>query len=218
MNTVTLSILFLPAFALGQSGAEAQPTVEKRPSKVWTRVGPLGETPKHVTDAYPLSDQQNKGDWSKCEPMSDEFEGKELDRSKWTVGMSWWKGRQLALFTDKNVTVSDGKLHLTMLKEPVPPEFGSLGYHDFTSAALHTENSELSNEFKSNDIDALIDELVQYKKIHFPDDQRRILTCGEVNGFIMDIRRCTREIQEIAFKKGLIPCIPADQTDQSADE
>ena len=32
-----------------------------RPKKVWTRVGPLGETPKHVTDAYPLSDQQNKG-------------------------------------------------------------------------------------------------------------------------------------------------------------
>ena len=51
--------------------------------------------------------------------MSDEFEGKELDRSKWTVGMSWWKGRQPALFSDKNVTVSDGKLHLTMRKEPV---------------------------------------------------------------------------------------------------
>ena len=139
MNTVTLTILFLPAFALGQTGNEARPTVEKRPSKVWTRVGPLGETPKHVTDAYPLSDQQNKGNWSKFEPMSDEFEGKELDRSKWTVGMSWWKGRQPALFSDKNVTISDGKLNLTMRKKPVPLEFGRLGYHDFTSAALHTK-------------------------------------------------------------------------------
>jgi hypothetical protein len=83
-----------------------------------------------------LSDQQNKGDWSKFEPMSDEFEGEELDGSKWTVGMSWWKGRQPALFSDQNVTVSDGKLHLTMRKEPVPPEFGRLGYHDYTSAAL----------------------------------------------------------------------------------
>ena len=110
-----------------------------RPKKVWTRVGPLGETPHHVTDAYPLSDQQNKGGWMKVESMSDEFEGTELDRSRWTVGMSWWKGRQPALFSDKNVTVSGGKLHLTMRKEPVAPEFERRGYHDYTSAALHTK-------------------------------------------------------------------------------
>jgi hypothetical protein len=50
----------------------------------------------------------------KLDSMSDEFEGRELDRTKWHVGMYWWKGRQPALFSDKNVTVSDGKLHLTM--------------------------------------------------------------------------------------------------------
>ena len=88
MNTVTLTILGLWTFGLVQSGKEAQPTADRRPSKVWTRVGPLGETPKHVTSQYPLSDQQNKGDWTKFEPMSDEFEGKELDRSKWIVGDS----------------------------------------------------------------------------------------------------------------------------------
>ena len=121
MNTVTLTILYLSGFGLVQSGNEAQATPDKRPTKVWTRVGLLGETPKHVTDAYPLSDQQNKADWVKFEPMSDEFEGKELDRSKWVVGMTWWKGRQPALFSDKNVTVSDGKLHLTMRKESCPP-------------------------------------------------------------------------------------------------
>src|SRR5208283_518477 len=38
-----------------------------------------------------------------------------------------------------NVTVSGGKLHLTMRKESVSPEFGRLGYHDYTSAALHTK-------------------------------------------------------------------------------
>jgi hypothetical protein len=32
-----------------------------------------------------------------------------------------------------------------------------------------------------------------------------------VNGFFMDIRDCPREAQEIAFEKGLIPYIPADQ-------
>ena len=119
-------------------GAVAQ-AEDKRPTKIWNRQGPLGETPKHVTDAYPLSDQQNKGGWVKFEPMSDEFEGKELDRSKWIVGMEWWKGRQPALFSEKNVTVSDGKLHLTMRKEKLPPEAEKLGYHDYTSAALHTK-------------------------------------------------------------------------------
>jgi hypothetical protein len=55
-----------------------------RPEKVWTRLGPLSdsETPRHVTDASPLIDQQNKGGWTSCDPMSDEFEGNELDRSK----------------------------------------------------------------------------------------------------------------------------------------
>jgi hypothetical protein len=33
----------------------------------------------------------------------------------------------------------------------------------------------------------------------------------EVDGFIMDIRNCTREVQEVAFKKRLIPYIPADR-------
>jgi hypothetical protein len=33
----------------------------------------------------------------------------------------------------------------------------------------------------------------------------------EVNGFLMDVRRAPREVQEIAFKKGLIPYIPADR-------
>lgn len=33
----------------------------------------------------------------------------------------------------------------------------------------------------------------------------------EINGFILDVRRCTREVQQAAFKKGLIPYIPADR-------
>ena len=31
----------------------------------------------------------------------------------------------------------------------------------------------------------------------------------EVNGFMTDIRRCRREIQEIAFEKGLDPLHPS---------
>jgi Domain of unknown function (DUF6398) len=33
----------------------------------------------------------------------------------------------------------------------------------------------------------------------------------QVNGFMMDVRHAPREVQEIAFNKGLIPFIPADQ-------
>ena len=40
----------------------------------------------------------------------------------------------------------------------------------------------------------------------------------EVNGFITDIRRCPREAQEVAFEKGLIPYIPADQADEVSEE
>jgi Domain of unknown function (DUF6398) len=40
----------------------------------------------------------------------------------------------------------------------------------------------------------------------------------EVNGFVLDIRLCTREVQEAAFKKGLIPFIPADQAKGSVNE
>jgi hypothetical protein len=49
-------------------------------------------------------------------------------------------------------------------------------------------------------------------------DDSLMIWMKEVNGFIMDIRRCTREIQEIAFEKGLIPYIPADRANESADE
>lgn len=49
---------------------------------------------------------------------------------------------------------------------------------------IEADNPELWSEFKSNDIDAMIDELVQYKKTHYPLDQRRILVCGIPDGKI----------------------------------
>ncbi len=104
----------------------------------WTLVGPLGETPKRVTDSLPLSHQSDVGVWVKYEPMSDEFENSSLDTNKWVRNMEWWKGRQPALFKAENVTVEHGQLLLTMRKEPVPEEFRKQGYHDYTSAAVHS--------------------------------------------------------------------------------
>ena len=136
-------LCFLSLLLVSSTTAIAQdravPDPDTRPTKIWNRTGPLGETPKHVTDAYPLSDQENKGGWGKVEALSDEFDGEDLDLKKWTRGLGWWKGRQPALFSDKNVTVSDGKLHLTMRKEKVPEEFEKLGYKDYTSACLYSK-------------------------------------------------------------------------------
>jgi len=47
---------------------------------------------------------------------------------------------------------------------------------------IEAENPEMWSEFKSNDVNAMIDELVHYKRENFPDDQRRILTCGIPDG------------------------------------
>jgi hypothetical protein len=40
----------------------------------------------------------------------------------------------------------------------------------------------------------------------------------QVNGLLVDARRLPREIQEEAFRKGSIPYIPADRSDDSAEE
>jgi len=49
---------------------------------------------------------------------------------------------------------------------------------------IEAENPELWSEFKSNDVDGMIDELVRVKQQHYPDDQRRILSCGIPDGKI----------------------------------
>ncbi len=49
---------------------------------------------------------------------------------------------------------------------------------------IEAHNPDLWTEFTSNDVDALIDGLVQFKTQHYPDDQRRILTCGIPNGSV----------------------------------
>ena len=43
---------------------------------------------------------------------------------------------------------------------------------------IEAANPKLWGELKSRDIDAMIDELVEYKNAHYPDDRRRILACG----------------------------------------
>jgi beta-glucanase (GH16 family) len=111
---------------------------DEKSVRQWTLEGPLTNTPKRVSEKLPLSDPDDQGHWIKFEPMWDEFTGPGLDTNKWIIGMSWWRGRQPAWFNPTNVTVREGQLDLTMRKEPVPKDLESSGYHDYSSAALHT--------------------------------------------------------------------------------
>jgi len=43
---------------------------------------------------------------------------------------------------------------------------------------IEAENPALWNQLKSNDVDAMIDELIRFKQEHYPNDKRRILACG----------------------------------------
>lgn len=87
-----------------------------------------------------------KGDWKVLAAMTDEFDGKSLDSSRWHPNNPAWLGRQPAYFWPGNVSVSDGKLHLRVQKQDLPdlPE----GYHTWTSAAVKSKTKVLYGYFE----------------------------------------------------------------------
>lgn len=116
----------------------------------WTdTIGTTRLVPVRASNSrYPLSDQANHGGWVRYEPMWDEFDGRSLDPSKWTDHNPEWKGRQPAFFNPKNVTVSQGALHLTMRTEEPPQGLSAEGYHDFSSAAVQSTGTVLYGYFE----------------------------------------------------------------------
>jgi len=134
----TLGLATVTGSVFPQTVAAATNVFNERSIKQWTRKGPLSETPGRISEQLPLSDQQNKAGWVKFDPMWDEFDEPTLDTNKWVVGMYWWQGRQPAWFNPRNVEVQNGQLHLTMRQESLPAEVKARGYHDYSSAALHS--------------------------------------------------------------------------------
>jgi len=112
---------------------------DRKPTDNWIRTGGLGQKPKRITKAFPLSDQSNQGNWGKYELMSDEFDGARLDPNKWYPVNPKWLGRQPAFFYSGNVSVSKGKLHLVMKKQEVPEMPKDKDYHTYTSAAVQSK-------------------------------------------------------------------------------
>lgn len=107
----------------------------------WTRVGPLGETPKHTRQDVPLSDQANKGNWTLDTEFSDEFNAPSLDLKRWHLNGPFpgdWFGREPAMFLPKNVEQKDGTLQLTFRKEDVPEMKQWKQYAGYTSALIRS--------------------------------------------------------------------------------
>lgn len=68
------------------------------------------KTPHFNDDEDPkLSDQK----WVLVKNMSDEFDGKKVDKNKWQIEGQDWIGRAPGLFQPKNIKVSDGSLKIT---------------------------------------------------------------------------------------------------------
>ncbi len=81
-----------------------------------------------------------RGDgWVAVLELSDEFEGNELDATKWHDHNPSWIGRAPALFARRNVSVHNGRLQLTARAETLrdaPP-----GFHSFTTAAVKSKTT-----------------------------------------------------------------------------
>lgn len=56
--------------------------------------------------------------WALIKEMSDEFDGKKVDESKWQISGQGWIGRAPGLFMAENIKVTDGNLKITTTKLP----------------------------------------------------------------------------------------------------
>lgn len=93
-----------------------------------------------------VADPPSHAKWEPIPELTDEFDGKALDASKWHDHNPQWKGRRPGYFSPKNVSVEDGELRLTARAETLPglPE----GYHTFTTAAVKSKATVLYGYFE----------------------------------------------------------------------
>ncbi len=95
---------------------------------------------KSSTDQPPACPLLSEG-WKFIPELSDEFNGKGLDTTKWYPFNPGWKGREPGYFSPANVRVRHGNLILTSKTETlmnIPPEF-----HTFTTAAVKSKKRML---------------------------------------------------------------------------
>jgi beta-glucanase (GH16 family) len=105
-------------------------TTFKRESLSTADIAFLNEKDKATPKAGPPPGSK----WKVIPELTDEFDGTTLNSSKWWNYNPGWNGRQPGYFSPNNVTVSDGKLHLTTRAETLPDL--PTGYHTYTTAAV----------------------------------------------------------------------------------
>ena len=102
--------------------------------------------PKPAAEKPPAFGPPQPETWEPVAALTDEFDAAKLDEAKWWPTNPSWIGRKPGLFRESNVTVSGGKLHITMRKETVagaPP-----GYHTFTCGAVKSKATVLYGFFE----------------------------------------------------------------------
>lgn len=117
-----------------------------------TRVGPLGLTPTHVTPDLPLSDQANAGGWKLDTRLSDEFNGSALNADRWHVNNATGTdslGRKPALFLPENAKLGNGNLNITFRKQTLPEKYVALGYKDYSSAMVRTNEQGMYGYYEA---------------------------------------------------------------------
>ncbi|MEM9235946.1 MAG: family 16 glycosylhydrolase [Verrucomicrobiota bacterium] len=118
----------------------------------WTHVGPLPDTPERLSDSLPLSDQENKGGWTRFEPMWDEFEGDGLNARKWWDHNPDWYGRAPARYLAREVEVADGELKISMRKDTSLPVENlyrdGTEYRDYSSGTIKSKSHTVYGYFE----------------------------------------------------------------------
>lgn len=124
---------------------------------------------------------------SLCQEGSPVLRGKV---ASWACGLVYAVGR-VNFLTDPHQTPH-------MKAEEIAAGFG------VSPATMHAKNREIQNGL---DLMPLDPDFTIASRV----DDNPLVWMLEVNGFLMDIRHAPREAQVVAYEKGLIPYIPADQ-------
>ncbi|MBB3696726.1 family 16 glycosylhydrolase [Flammeovirga yaeyamensis] len=101
---------------------------------------------ERVNNKFPLSDQNNDGQWKLLKKFSDEFDGKAVNEKRWYPNNPKWKGRQPTYFHGSNVAIENGEAVFRINKhgEEELPE----GY-THTSGFIKSKNKFLYGYFEA---------------------------------------------------------------------
>lgn len=84
-----------------------------RPAKFYTDTLSLLNKPSRITKKRPLSHQKDKS-WSFQKELSDEFNNRKLNYTKWFDTHPKWAGRKPSMAHPKNVSINKGELVLSI--------------------------------------------------------------------------------------------------------